>query len=374
MEILLRNGHVFSPQYAGVNDILIEDGIITCIRPKISVSAFVCAREIDVSGMFVMPGLIDTHVHIIGGGGETGDGSLIAPLEAASLIQNGITGCVGMLGYERRRKTPQMLFEKAAQFNEAGVETYALTGSYQLPPATLTGSLTEDLETLELCMGAGEIAIEDSRVQGFAMEQIILLLQTVHKAAKKTQKPLKAVFHIGDKAKDLSLLFRMVKIYPQTAEIAIPTHVNRSAQVLEEAAKYIQMGGTVDITAGITPKEAEEGFIPAPQALAFLLDKTGGLDNVTLSSDAGGSIPVFDEKGAIVSCGTADASALLLDMQAAYRKGMKLSELLKAAAVNPAVIYGLSQGIIFEGARACINITDDDLQRTYTIVDGTVYG
>ena len=365
---------MFSPQYAGVNDILIEEGVITCIRQRISVSAFACAREIDAAGMFILPGFIDTHLHIIGGGGESGDASLIAPLEAEKLIQSGITGCVGMLGYERRRKTPQMLYEKAAALNEYGIETYALSGSYQIPPITFTGSLAEDLESLPLCMGAGEIAIEDSRTQGAAMEQIILLLQTVHKAAKKTQKPMKTVFHIGNRAQDLQLLFRMVKIYPQTVEVAIPTHVNRNRKILDDAVAYIKMGGTVDITAGIGNQEAlNNGFIKAPQALEHILKEAGSLDHVTLSSDGGGSAPVYDENNRIVSSGVSDAASLLYDIHAAYRQGMRLSELLKTVSENPAALYGFAQGGIYEGARACINITDDDLKLKYTVLNGTVH-
>lgn len=371
MELLLRNGHVFTPQYLGVNDILVENGVITRIRPGISVSAFACAREVDVSGMFVIPGFIDSHVHIIGGGGETGEASLIPSFYASDFYSNGITGCVGIQSFEGRKKSPQMLYEKAESLIREGIETLVLSGSRQMPPLNLFKAVAEDIWNHPLCIGVGEIALEDNCVQGFLLEQVILLLQTVYKAAKKTQKPLKTVFYIGNKASDLSLIFRMVKIYPHTLEIAIPTHVNRSKKILEDAVLYIQAGGIVDVSAGVD-EDQENGFVPAPEALEFILGQTGSLKNVTLSSDAGRFIPEYNRNKNIVSCSQAKACILAQDIQKAYRRGIKLSELLPAVTVNPASAYGFAQGLIFEGAKAFLNITDDDLSIRYTVLNGAM--
>jgi len=374
MELLLRNGHVFAPQYAGVADILIENGVITCIRPNIRVSAFVCARELDVSGLYIMPGFIDTHVHIVGGGGEKGEGSLLPPLKSEELVKNGITACVGMLGFERKKKTPAMLYDKVSEFNREGLETFALSGSYHLPLTTVYKTIAEDMEAIDTCMGAGEIALEDSRAPGIPLEELALLLQTVHKAVKKTGKPLKTVFHIGNHADGLSLLFRMAKVYEHTVSIAIPTHANRNEAVLHDAVEYVKMGGAADLTAGILPEEGEKtGMIPAPEALQYIMDKAGSLKNVTLSSDAGGSAPVYGEKGEITGYGVSRPGGLLRDLQAAYRMGLKLSDLLQTVTLNAAKAYGFSQGEIGEGAPAYMNVTDDDLNIKYTILKDTIY-
>ena len=52
--------------------ILVEDGRITRIGPEARVSAPAGAREIDLSGMTVVPGLIDAHVHLTADAGLHG--------------------------------------------------------------------------------------------------------------------------------------------------------------------------------------------------------------------------------------------------------------------------------------------------------------
>lgn len=62
MSILIKGGRVINPDknFDDVADILIEDGVITKIAEGIDVDA---DDVIDANGCFVMPGLIDMHVH-----------------------------------------------------------------------------------------------------------------------------------------------------------------------------------------------------------------------------------------------------------------------------------------------------------------------
>lgn len=62
MSILIKGGRVINPDknFDDVADILIEDGVITKIVEDIDVDA---DDVIDANGCFVMPGLIDMHVH-----------------------------------------------------------------------------------------------------------------------------------------------------------------------------------------------------------------------------------------------------------------------------------------------------------------------
>jgi beta-aspartyl-dipeptidase (metallo-type) len=371
MELLLRKGHVFTPQYAGVADVLIENGVITCIRENIRVSAFVGAREIDAAGCFVMPGFIDTHVHIASGGDNGGSGPE-TPENALALLKRGITGCLLVQGFERMKKTPRTLYELAELLEKEGVEALALAGSGQIPITAVYRSVAEEMEMIGSCRGTGEIALFDSRAPGISLEDIVLLLQTVHKAMKRTEKPIKAVFHIGDQAEDLSLFFRMAKVYEHALYIAVPAPVNRNEGVLKDAAEYVKAGGFVDIASGVSPEERDKGMIPAPEALKYIFERTGSLKNTALSSGAGGPVPEYDEKGAIKGCGTARTSLLHADLQAAYRSGLKLSELLQAVSAGPMEAYGFGGGCIAEGAPARINITDDDLNLKYTIAGNRI--
>ncbi|MCM3599942.1 amidohydrolase [Robertmurraya korlensis] len=63
-KILLKNAHIYpitsKPIYCG--DILIEDGKISKIHPKIASDS--ATKIIDCNGYFLLPGFIDTHTHL----------------------------------------------------------------------------------------------------------------------------------------------------------------------------------------------------------------------------------------------------------------------------------------------------------------------
>lgn len=62
MKIIIKNGHILDPASAtdGIRDILIEDGKIAKVEADIKDAA---DQTIDASGLMVMPGFIDLHVH-----------------------------------------------------------------------------------------------------------------------------------------------------------------------------------------------------------------------------------------------------------------------------------------------------------------------
>jgi len=79
-DLLLRGGHVIDAKSgtSGVMDVAIADGKIAAVLPKIDpAEAF---KVVDVSGLYVTPGLVDLHVHVFAGTGEkssyAGDNSL----------------------------------------------------------------------------------------------------------------------------------------------------------------------------------------------------------------------------------------------------------------------------------------------------------
>ena len=72
MMLLIQNIHVFNPEYQGVKDVLITGNTIHKIADSLPVTAAYDMKIIDGTGNFLIPGLIDSHVHILGGGGEGG--------------------------------------------------------------------------------------------------------------------------------------------------------------------------------------------------------------------------------------------------------------------------------------------------------------
>ena len=72
MMLMIQNIHVFDPEYQGVKDVLITGNTIHKIADSLPVTAAYEMKVIDGTGKFLIPGLIDSHVHILGGGGEGG--------------------------------------------------------------------------------------------------------------------------------------------------------------------------------------------------------------------------------------------------------------------------------------------------------------
>jgi dihydroorotase len=71
-DLLLQGGHVVDAKSgtSAVRDVAIAGGKIAAVQPKIDpAEAF---KVVDVSGLYVTPGLIDMHVHVFAGTGEKG--------------------------------------------------------------------------------------------------------------------------------------------------------------------------------------------------------------------------------------------------------------------------------------------------------------
>ena len=71
-DLLLQGGHLIDPKSgtSAVRDVAIAGGKIAAVAPKIDpAEAF---KVVDVSGLYVTPGLVDMHVHVFAGTGEKG--------------------------------------------------------------------------------------------------------------------------------------------------------------------------------------------------------------------------------------------------------------------------------------------------------------
>jgi dihydroorotase len=71
-DLLLQGGHVIDARSgtSAVRDVAIAGGKIAAVQPKIDPGeAF---KVVDVSGLYVTPGLVDMHVHVYAGTGEKG--------------------------------------------------------------------------------------------------------------------------------------------------------------------------------------------------------------------------------------------------------------------------------------------------------------
>ena len=137
MFVLIQNAHVYDPQDIGVKDVLICNESIIAIDAHIDPEKLPETPEIiDAAGKYLVPGFIDQHVHIIGGGGEDGFASLIREVQMTDCVKSGVTTVVGLLGTDHHAKSVETLVARTKALKEQGMSAYCLTGSYSYPPYT----------------------------------------------------------------------------------------------------------------------------------------------------------------------------------------------------------------------------------------------
>ena len=96
---LLRNATIYAPQYLGKKDLLLASDKIVLIDDDLS--AYQSHKEIecyDLSDKIIVPGYIDNHVHITGGGMEQGYNSRVIESFLSAFTTCGVTSVVGFLG------------------------------------------------------------------------------------------------------------------------------------------------------------------------------------------------------------------------------------------------------------------------------------
>ncbi len=277
---LIRNVELFDPMPLGTTDILIVNDKVAVIgkdlRPQLP-----GIEEIDGKGKTAVPGFIDQHVHVTGGGGEGGFHTRTPELMLSSVIKAGVTTLVGLLGTDSYTKSVENLVAKTKALKKEGIGAYCLTGAYVYPPVTLTGDVAKDIVYIEEVIGC-KLAISDHRCSRPTKEELIRLASDIRMASLISGKPGVLHIHVGGIGRVIRDIIEIVK----EAEFPIshfrPTHMDCH---LKEAVEFMQMGGWSDFTA--EPKKTDELFSVIEQA---------GISRMTVSSDSNGSIPVWDKK------------------------------------------------------------------------------
>jgi beta-aspartyl-dipeptidase (metallo-type) len=283
---LIENGFVYSPEPRGVQSVLLTGDRIEKIgnvdRRSIETSGL-DLEVVDASDCFVTPGLIDPHEHLLGGSGEDGGFSSQTPeIFLGELATAGVTTVVGCLGVDTTTKTMPGLLARAKALKEEGLAAFIWSGGYNVPPTTITGSLRNDLIFIDEVIGAGEIAISDYRATEPAVDELARLVSDVYVGGMLSGKSGVTHFHVGDRPRRLGPLRDLVENYAVEPQWLYPTHVDRSRDLMREAAAFTRLGGFVDID--LTEEKLHEH-------LRRFIDDNGDPGRLTLSSDAAISSP-----------------------------------------------------------------------------------
>ena len=360
MLTLLTNADVFAPEPLGLRHVLVAGDQIVFMDERCPVLDDALNVDLmDLDGARPIPGFIDAHAHLTGGGGEAGyETSVPAPL-LSEFTRAGVTTVIGLLGTDDLVRTTSSLISRIKALRAEGMSAFGYTGGYHIPPMTLTGTVRSDIVHIEELIGVGELAISDHRSSQPTLQDVLRLASEAHVAGLMTGKAGVVHFHVGDGSRGLELIREALDVSELPPRVYYPTHVNRRKALFEEACDLARSGCSIDITA--FPKAEEEDTYSADEALSRYLDTDCPVEGVTISSDGGGCLPVFDKQGNPVSLDYARASALSETLRSLIKQGSDLGAVLPAFTSNVSRILRLShKGSIAPGMDADLVVLGED--------------
>jgi beta-aspartyl-dipeptidase (metallo-type) len=373
MITLVQGGEVYAPDPLGKKDILILDSKIGAISEpgEISLSGLPI-DEVDASSTQIFPGFIDSHVHLLGGGGEGGSSTRAPEIAVEDVITSGVTTVIGCLGTDGTTRHMESLLAKANGLEKEGITTYIFSGSYQIPVVTLTGSIRTDIILIKKVIGAGEIAVSDHRSSQPTFEEFCRLAAECRVGGMLGGKAGILHCHLGDGRRRLEMFFRLIEETEIPITQLIPTHCNRNRELLKESIQYIQRGGYIDLTADLDPDPLEEGHLSVATAIRLCKEEKASLANITVSSDANGSLPVFDKEGTLVGLTIATQKSLVINFKHLIQEQiLSISEAARLFSTNTADFYKLEhKGEIKTGNDADLVIFDDKWNLAGSIAKG----
>ncbi len=353
---LLLNADVYAPEPLGLRHLLVCAGKIVYLGETVpTLDEALGARTTDLAGRRLIPGIIDGHVHVTGGGGEAGLHTSVPPVPLGQFTANGVTTVVGVLGTDDLVRTTGSLVARVRALREEGLSAYGHTGGYHLPPTTLTGSVRSDIVHIDCLIGMGELAISDHRSSQPTLDEVLRIASECHVAGLLTGKAGILHLHLGDGARGLDLVRRALDLAEVPPRVFNPTHVNRRKALFDEACDLAVRGCTIDVSAFPVAEEAWS----AADALARYLDAGLPPERITVSSDCGGSLPVHDAQGQVASMGYGTSRGLVEALGALLHTGRPLDQILPAFTTNAAHLLRLkNKGKIAVGADADLVVLD----------------
>ena len=369
---LLKRANVYAPEALGVVDILLAGEQIAAIAPSLSITGLPGLETVDLAGQTVVPGFVDGHVHLIGGGGEGGFATRTPEVTLSALTMAGVTTVAGLLGTDCVTRHNASLYAKTKGLNAEGITAVMFTGGYTIPSRTITQSIQDDIVFLDTVVGL-KLAISDHRSSCPSLDELARMTSDARVAGMVGKKCGRVVVHLGGATAGLTPLQALLEMTDTPITQFIPTHVNRKAFLFEQAIRWAQQGGLIDITSGIDPDIGAKGAVKASAAFLRCVQEGLDLTRVSISSDGNGSLPLFDDQGVMVGLGVSGFDSLLATLrELVLDAGVALPDALMPFTHAPAKALGLDgrKGSIAVGMDADLLVLDANLALKHTYARG----
>ncbi len=361
---LLRGAEVLAPKNIGRQDILLAGERIAAIGEHLSAPAGYACEIADLEGCILMPGFIDSHVHLIGGGGEGGYATRTPEIVLSKVTGSGVTTVVGCLGTDGTTRHVASLLAKARGLEAEGISTYIYTGAYQVPTPTITGSVRDDIILIDKIIGSGEIAMADHRSAQPSCAEYRKLAAEARVGGMLSSKAGVVDMHMGDGSDGMRMLFEITANGEIPKTQFIPTHLNRNEKLFEEAILWAKEGGIMDITSGVSPASGSAKAVKPSAAARRALAAGVEITQITMSSDGNGSMPVFDAQGNTIGVGVASQASMLEEIRDMVKKeGIAPDQAVRIVTSNVARVLKLPRkGQVAAGMDADFTLVDEDFR------------
>lgn len=349
---VISGGEVLAPEPLGKRDVVIAGEHILRVGGDPLKTSPGDVEEVSFEGLLLAPGLVDGHVHFLGGGGGDGYDSRAPELQPTDFIANGITTALAPLGIDPVSRSLEGLLAKARALTEAGISAYIYTGGFRRPLLSLTGSPWRDAYLIPDVQGV-KLALGVERAPAHLKRDLVDLSRELYWVERATGRRLVIHVHLGPLSGGHALLKDVA------TELAVPerlvvTHCNRSPEQVETAIVLAGLGVWTDMTCMISEERGMPGSVRASDAVLQMRDAGASLDRVTLSTDGNGAVPERLQNGEWEPYKT-NMDSLLDEVRALVQAELPVKEALAMASSKPAEALGLAtKGRVAEGADADI--------------------
>lgn len=371
--ILIKNLSIFSPEPLGINDILIINDRIVAIEKNITLPSWLSdCTIINGENLHAVPGFIDAHVHITGGGGEAGFASKVPSVQLSSLIRGGITTVGGLLGTDSVTRNLESVLAQAYTLEEEGMSTFIFSGGYPVPSPNITGSIRSDMAYIEKVRG-GKIAIADHRVSPVSLETFFNVAMEARIGGMLCGYAGMLIIHVGSTKEGLSVAFQAIEQLPQLSRHLVATHINRNEAVFMQAVELAKKGGFMDISSGLNTQTLGTETLKPSEAIKKAYELGVPKEHILMSSDGNGSAARYGDDGSVTGLCASSLSSLHSEFVDCVKEGMSITDALCPITKNVAKAFSLEgKGELLVNALADIVLLDSDYALHSVIAKGKI--